>query len=36
MKRPWSGQVEKTNEEEKPDFDPENPLCPGKIRFISG
>ena len=32
MKRPWSGQVEATNEEEKPDFDPTNPLCPGKSR----
>ena len=22
MKRPWSGQVEKANEEERPEFDP--------------
>jgi len=32
MKRPWSGQVEKTNEEERPEFDPKNPLCPGVTR----
>jgi UDPglucose--hexose-1-phosphate uridylyltransferase len=31
MKRPWSGQVEKLIEEERPDFDPNNPLCPGLI-----
>ena len=29
MKRPWSGQLEKSSEEERPDFDPTNPLCPG-------
>ena len=34
MKRPWSGQVEKTSEEERPDFDPTNPLCPGQIKQI--
>lgn len=32
MKRPWSGQVEKTNEKEQPEFDPANPLCPGVTR----
>jgi len=32
MKRPWSGQVEKLNEEERPEFDPTNPLCPGVTR----
>ena len=32
MKRPWSGQVEKANEEERPEFDPTNPLCPGVTR----
>ena len=29
MKRPWSGQVEKVEEVELPEFDPKNPLCPG-------
>ena len=29
MKRPWSGQVEKVEEDEIPEFDPKNPLCPG-------
>ena len=32
MKRPWSGQVEKKNEEDVPEFDPKNPLCPGVTR----
>jgi len=32
MKRPWSGQVEKVSEEERPEFDPSNPLCPGVTR----
>jgi len=32
MKRPWSGQVEKLTEEERPEFDPTNPLCPGVTR----
>lgn len=32
MKRPWSGQVEKTTEEQVPEFDPKNPLCPGVTR----
>jgi len=32
MKRPWAGQQEATNEEERPEFDPSNPLCPGVQR----
>ena len=32
MLRPWSGQVEKVSEEERPEFDPDNPLCPGVTR----
>merc|ERR1712110_127952 len=32
MKRPWSGQVEKSDEAELPEFDPKNPLCPGVAR----
>lgn len=32
MKRPWSGQVEKLTEDEIPEFDPKNPLCPGVTR----
>lgn len=32
MKRPWSGQVEKTTEEEVPEYDSKNPLCPGVTR----
>ncbi|XP_067013496.1 galactose-1-phosphate uridylyltransferase isoform X2 [Anabrus simplex] len=32
MKRPWSGQVEAVAEEEIPEFDPKNPLCPGVQR----
>lgn len=31
-KRPWSGQVEKTANEQVPEFDPSNPLCPGVTR----
>nr|CAD7572574.1 unnamed protein product [Timema californicum] len=31
-KRPWSGQVEPPAEEEHPEFDPKNPLCPGVTR----
>ncbi|EFX84013.1 hypothetical protein DAPPUDRAFT_187801 [Daphnia pulex] len=32
LKRPWSGQVEATHEDEIPPFDPNNPLCPGVNR----
>ena len=32
MKRPWSGQLEKEEEDERPEFDPNNPLCPGVKR----
>lgn len=32
MKRPWSGQVEHVQEEEIPEHDPHNPLCPGVTR----
>ena len=32
MKRPWSGQVEKSDEAQVPEFDPANPLCPGVTR----
>lgn len=38
LKRPWSGQVEKPQEEFIPPHDPKNPLCPratrasGKVR----
>lgn len=32
MKRPWSGQVEKVEEDVVPEFDPGNPLCPGVTR----
>ena len=32
MNRPWSGQVEKSEELELPEFDPKNPLCPGVTR----
>ncbi|XP_023327661.1 galactose-1-phosphate uridylyltransferase [Eurytemora carolleeae] len=32
MKRPWTGQVEKLNEQDRPEFDPKNPLCPGVTR----
>ena len=31
-KRPWSGQTEDVPEEERPEFDPNNPLCPGVTR----
>lgn len=30
--RPWSGQVESSQEETIPPFDPNNPLCPGVSR----
>ncbi|XP_049952695.1 probable galactose-1-phosphate uridylyltransferase isoform X1 [Schistocerca serialis cubense] len=32
MKRPWSGQIERPQEEEIPEHDPNNPLCPGVTR----
>ena len=32
MKRPWGGQIEPSNDEEPPEYDPKNPLCPGNIR----
>lgn len=32
MKRPWGGQIEPSTDEELPDYDPNNPLCPGNIR----
>jgi len=32
MKRPWSGQVEKTISNGIPPYDPQNPLCPGNMR----
>ncbi|XP_014224015.1 probable galactose-1-phosphate uridylyltransferase [Trichogramma pretiosum] len=32
MKRPWGGQVEPSNDEDPPEYDPNNPLCPGNIR----
>ncbi|KAK1127517.1 hypothetical protein K0M31_004051 [Melipona bicolor] len=32
MKRPWGGQIETEIEENLPDYDPDNPLCPGNIR----
>ena len=32
MKRPWGGQVETLYEEELPEYDPKNPLCPGNSR----
>ncbi|XP_049846697.1 probable galactose-1-phosphate uridylyltransferase [Schistocerca gregaria] len=32
MKRPWSGQIEHPQEEEIPEHDPNNPLCPGVTR----
>lgn len=32
MKRPWSGQIEKPAEEDIPEFDINNPLCPGVTR----
>ncbi|GLG93213.1 Probable galactose-1-phosphate uridylyltransferase [Gryllus bimaculatus] len=35
MKRPWSGQVEDVTEDDVPEFDPQNPLCPG-VKRASG
>ncbi|XP_046629437.1 probable galactose-1-phosphate uridylyltransferase isoform X1 [Neodiprion virginianus] len=32
MKRPWGGQVEDNLDEELPEYDPKNPLCPGNVR----
>ncbi|XP_012280702.1 probable galactose-1-phosphate uridylyltransferase [Orussus abietinus] len=32
MKRPWGGQVESNTDDDPPDYDPHNPLCPGNIR----
>ncbi|RLU16628.1 hypothetical protein DMN91_010696 [Ooceraea biroi] len=32
MKRPWGGQIEPSTDEELPDYDPKNPLCPGNVR----
>lgn len=32
MKRPWGGQVEPCPEENLPEYDPTNPLCPGNTR----
>ena len=32
MKRPRAGQKEEVSEEERPEFDPGNPLCPGVQR----
>ena len=32
LKRPWSGQVEKPQEEFIPPHDPKNPLCPRATR----
>ena len=32
LKRPWSGQVEKAQEEVVPPYDPKNPLCPRATR----
>ncbi|RZF44548.1 hypothetical protein LSTR_LSTR016463 [Laodelphax striatellus] len=32
MKRPWSGQMESIAAEKVPEFDPQNPLCPGVKR----
>ncbi|XP_065183648.1 galactose-1-phosphate uridylyltransferase-like [Sycon ciliatum] len=32
LKRPWTGQVEKPEEEKIPAHDPKNPLCPGASR----
>lgn len=31
-KRPWGGQIEPSTDEELPEYDPKNPLCPGNIR----
>lgn len=41
LKRPWTGQVEKPEEEKIPVHDPKNPLCPGvtrpngKVKFVT-
>ncbi|GAB1865381.1 Galactose-1-phosphate uridylyltransferase [Camponotus japonicus] len=32
MKRPWGGQIEPSTDEDLPDYDPKNPLCPGNVR----
>ncbi|MDF9800517.1 UDPglucose--hexose-1-phosphate uridylyltransferase [Catalinimonas alkaloidigena] len=32
MKRPWQGQVEKLDEEKRPEYDPKCYLCPGNSR----
>lgn len=32
MQRPWSGQEETPQENDIPEFDPTNPLCPGVVR----
>lgn len=32
MKRPWGGQIESNTDEDLPDYDPKNPLCPGNVR----
>lgn len=32
MKRPWGGQIEPSVDEDLPDYDPKNPLCPGNVR----
>lgn len=32
MKRPWGGQVEDNQDEDLPEYDPKNPLCPGNVR----
>ncbi|KAG0715924.1 putative galactose-1-phosphate uridylyltransferase [Chionoecetes opilio] len=32
MKRPWAGQVEPPAQDDPPDHDPSNPLCPGAAR----
>ncbi|XP_017875780.1 probable galactose-1-phosphate uridylyltransferase isoform X2 [Ceratina calcarata] len=31
-KRPWGGHVEPSEEEDLPEYDPNNPLCPGNVR----
>ncbi|XP_054005912.1 probable galactose-1-phosphate uridylyltransferase isoform X2 [Hylaeus anthracinus] len=32
LKRPWGGHIEPSIEEDVPDYDPDNPLCPGNVR----
>lgn len=32
MKRPWAGQEDKPQIDDLPEFDPNNPLCPGVVR----